>query len=105
MRWWRKITRRLGAPDLMRRMFERFGVREMLAGHGDVEAAHILRAAAVRCMSCNASRQCEQWLDEAQWLAETGAPGKATTPIDVPPSWCRNAELVSALKRGTGALH
>lgn len=91
MRLWEMFAQRFRAPSLMERMFARFHVDKRL--DDPYLAGEMLRAAAVRCMSCGKARECSAWLDETD---ETAAE---------PPFYCRNIQVIRRLRRDSETLH
>lgn len=90
MRWWEMVAQRFRAPALMERMFARFDVRRPLVERpGGPEA---LRRAALRCMACGQTADCDAWLERQE------------APAD-PPAYCRNADLIRRLRRECDTTH
>ena len=68
--------------DLMDTMIDTLGVRSALESRPD--QANVMRRAAGRCMGCNESAACEQWLTENDSAAEA-------------PQYCRNHDMFERL--------
>jgi len=78
-----KFKKILHHADLMDAMMIKLGVRDALNGRPN--AAGVMRRASNRCLTCNAAKECETWLNSHS------SPDKA-------PSFCRNTALFERVK-------